>query len=685
MSKDSFLLGFATGTKVSRAETTGHATTSLSNSGFNYDKDYALGFFSGFHKQKEMTKDYKILLDLGDINWKHYINKYLGRPEPYEQGISKHDLESIRGDFSTHPFRAFNLEITFAQYSEYMINTESLYLNNNQLTELTLSKEMKRLTDFDFSNNQLTSLRIFAPIPETYILSVYNNKLTELIIPDTAVKLTGIYAQNNQLFNLNIPTTLKNLFTIDLSNNQLSTLDMSTEWVKLKDINLSTNWINEIVIPKELVSLINLNLSSNRLTKIDIPVELVNLTNLNLGNNQLQDISISSEFVNLKKIYLNNNILTSFDISASVLSQITELYLNDNRLTAINIDGLANLTVLDMKHNQLSTVTLANLPNCTITLGDVASVKYGNSTFDNITLDATLETLNLTNTHCIDHYWLSLMNNNLRNLSLTSFTSVKEAYLHNNKISKLDISDLPELTTLDASNNELSTIPALTEVPKLTKLDLGNNKLVNISNIEKLTELTELNLNNNLLVDVTISNILLKLTRLYLFTSSTLKTVTISNLPKLSFLDNTTIVNNSVTEITLNNLPSLGDRLVFNCSELTRIRVFNLNLLKGLGVTNSKIISINTSDLYNLPQLKILDLRYNSKLTSISLSDDVFNFSTTGSILLMLENNSNLTSVSLTGSNFNTWHFSISLTNTGLTKEQKDAITNQFPNAQVSY
>jgi Leucine-rich repeat (LRR) protein len=97
-----------------------------------------------------------------------------------------------------------------------------LYCHANQLTSLDVSQNIV-LTNLGCHNNQLTSLDVSQNIVLTN-LGCHNNQLTSLDVSANTA-LTQLYCNANQLTSLDVSTNT-NLIELDCYNNQLTSLDV---------------------------------------------------------------------------------------------------------------------------------------------------------------------------------------------------------------------------------------------------------------------------------------------------------------------------------------------------------------------------------------------------------------------------------------------------------------------------
>lgn len=78
------------------------------------------------------------------------------------------------------------------------------------------------------------------------------------------------------------------------------------------------------------------------------------------------------------------------------------------------------------------------------------------------------------------------------------FANLTDLNLSNNNISSIgQLNKLTNLTSLNLSNNKLSSIGSINKLTKLTTLDLSNNSLTELSGLEGMSALNYINLSNN--------------------------------------------------------------------------------------------------------------------------------------------------------------------------------------------
>lgn len=214
-----------------------------------------------------------------------------------------------------------NSSITDLTGIEAFVSLTTLYCDQNQLTTINLSQNIK-LTDLNVAENQLTSLNILSNVLLEK-LDCQKNKITDLNVSKN-IKLVKLNCGDNNLTSLNT------------SNNTLLT-SLGCHYNKINSLDVSEN-----LLLKELVCV------SNKLTIINVSKN----TELNIFDSY-------------------ENQITSIDISKN--PKITEFDCKDNRLTYLNLKNGNNINF------ELYYTNFINNPDLTCILVD--DVDYSNTTW----------------------------------------------------------------------------------------------------------------------------------------------------------------------------------------------------------------------------------------------------------------------------------------------------------------
>lgn len=214
---------------------------------------------------------------------------------------------------------------------------------------------------------------------------------------------------------------------------------------------------------------------------------------------------------------------------------------------------------------------------------------------------------NLTNLNCSYNQLTSLGTV----LSLPNLTAL---YCNHNQFTTLDVSGITTLTQLACNNN---SITSLTLNNNLTYLNCSNNPLGNLD-VSALTDLVNLQCNSNSLSNLDVTN-LINLQILHCKSNSltSLNVSTLVNLDRLDFsgnsintIDLSTLVNleylacsdNGLTSLNISSSPNLIE-LSCHINEISSLDVSTLTNLERLQINNNLLTTIDLTALSNLEHL----------------------------------------------------------------------------------
>ncbi|WP_203256591.1 T9SS type B sorting domain-containing protein [Hyunsoonleella ulvae] len=228
-------------------------------------------------------------------------------------------------------------------------------------------------------------------------------------------------------------------------------------------------------------ALIDLGLDTAPLDDFVPTTNIVGVTSLTIDNRGIQDLTGIEDFSALTQLFVQNNLLTTIDISTNTNLQI--LWCFNNALPNLNVSNNQNLISLRCDGNGVSTLDLSNNPELNV-------LTCENNTIQN--LDVSINTklnrlvcgnnlltnLNLSNNPEISQ--LDCSNNQISNLDMSNNTSITLLNCANNSINELDTSLQNQLIELDCSNNQLCYL----------NVNNGNNQNVTSMNFDGNTDLT---------------------------------------------------------------------------------------------------------------------------------------------------------------------------------------------------
>ena len=276
--------------------------------------------------------------------------------------------------------------ILHLKWSDFRHLTD-LYLNNNQFSEVSLSRGPRNLKLIRLKNNpvskvslsNLPNLTYLGSIigPGSHLSEVSLSRLTnmrDLSLGECPLLSKVSVSDLPNLEHLNIfsdpllsevsLTGIPNLKYLRFAwNDSLSTLSLS-ELPNLTTLICFDTSVSDVSGLSHLINLTKLDLRHNAITNVSGLSNLTNLMELYLTNNAISDVSGLSNLTSLTKLDLRNNLIS--DVTPlSNLTNLTKLDISNNLISdVIPFSNLTNLTELELSNNFISDVTpLSNLTN----------------------------------------------------------------------------------------------------------------------------------------------------------------------------------------------------------------------------------------------------------------------------------------------------------------------------------
>ena len=247
------------------------------------------------------------------------------------------------------------------------------------------------------------------------------------------------------------------------ANQIVNKLDGLEYFVNLEELNLRNHNVLNASVVSQLTKLKKLNLGNNGIKSIDVS-KLTALTELKLyANPELTKLDLTNNNA-LETLYLQGTSIEKLDLTGK--NNLVNVNANNCRLSSVVCSNLEKLERIEVVKNNLTTLTIENCP--------ALQQIHANSN--------KLSTLKLTNLPELNR--LNLYDNYLTEFS-GSFPKLMFLFLYDNRINKLDVSQLPLLLQFFVSKNNFET------------LDLSNNKIIRDLDATENEALTTINLKND--------------------------------------------------------------------------------------------------------------------------------------------------------------------------------------------
>lgn len=377
-----------------------------------------------------------------------------------------------------------------------VIDLEILDASHNHFVLLPANAfgTLKRLKFLKVDNNELSMVadKALEGLRNLKMVDMSSNKIVALpseLFRDQQQRIEEIYLQNNSISVLS-PDLFSNL-------TQLQVLDLSTN-------QLTSAWINKNTF-KGLIRLVLLDLSYNKITKLDPEIfkDLNILQVLNLRSNQLDNLAADTfaQLTNLYKLYLSHNRIKYLDAySLNQLSVLSELAIDNNLLTGVHPQAFRNCSALEKLHlngNELTKVPLA--------LTDMRFLQEVDLGENRITI---LEEPGFRGMHNLKG--LRLISNRIENITRKAFLDLPSLQILNlarNRIQYVEEGTFdmkPYLQAIRLDDNALSNVDGLfVNVPNLTWLNVSDNEILSFDYAQIPGELQWLDLHKNELSELT--------------------------------------------------------------------------------------------------------------------------------------------------------------------------------------
>lgn len=218
-----------------------------------------------------------------------------------------------------------------------------IFLDWNEITDLTPLKNFKALTKISFSGNQVSDLTPLANISSLENITAINNNINTIDTIKNLSNIKYICLDGNNLTDITATSNWTNLIDMSFQNNKIAKLPNLSKLTNLKSINISNNEIQTINNMANLSNVEKVEIDNNRLVSLNGIQNLTNLKILSCSNNEISDISEIAQLSNIENININKNQIQ--DISKLHLNtEIEYLYMDNNSI--LNFDMLSKLNNL---------------------------------------------------------------------------------------------------------------------------------------------------------------------------------------------------------------------------------------------------------------------------------------------------------------------------------------------------
>ena len=207
-----------------------------------------------------------------------------------------------------------------------------IFLDWNELTDISQLRGFKELEKVSFSGNNITDISVLGNIESLKNITAINNKIEDINVLRN-LELQYICLDGNSITDINVVSNWDNLINLSFSGNKIEnipdlskleyidTVNLSNNKIEkitggsavLKELNIDNNNLNSLAGIEQYSNLEILSISNNQISSLNELESLKNLENLNINKNQINDIGNLANCFNIKYLYMDNNNISNLE------------------------------------------------------------------------------------------------------------------------------------------------------------------------------------------------------------------------------------------------------------------------------------------------------------------------------------------------------------------------------------
>lgn len=214
-------------------------------------------------------------------------------------------------------------------------NIEGIWIQNNNIKDLSPLRGLNKLNSLVLSNNNIESINTLKDLSELQVLYINDNKITDMSPLKELNKLETLVISNNNISDISAlegKTELRAFESYD--NNKIKDLSPLKESFKLEFLVITSSDVSDISVLEDKVNLNHLAIIDSNIENVKPLKNLKNLRVLFLTKNSIKDISPLLPFDRFEILNINDNPLWENDGTNSKLGDVTgeksKSNINDN-------------------------------------------------------------------------------------------------------------------------------------------------------------------------------------------------------------------------------------------------------------------------------------------------------------------------------------------------------------------
>ena len=494
------------------------------------------------------------------------------------------------------------------------INLRMLDLSDNHFTNLDsvfgAGVRYSGLREVYINDNQLTDISALSSAPAITYLSLANNGLdsSDLDKITSFTTLRYLSLAYNKIDNVSSLENLKYLTELRLHNNQISDVRPLKKMIYMEALYLGHNQIRSgIDFLDNMTQLKVLYLNDNNIDDINNLVSLENLQAINVSNNpDLNNLSVLSRYTGtLEEIYAENDALTSFSFIDG-MTKLRILMLANNAPGETDYSDLLTSQLSELKEMQILTLSgkplydlnfLANMPN--LVRLDVANCRLGAFSGENSNIEAIANHYKTITILDISHNDMSGSESEINKLkNMSNLTILYADDICDGFDADTITKEMVNLKLISLENNGITTLNWLTRFRGLVYVDLAGNGFTSVDLGTQIGSRNRETLKYLYLETdqpCTFANVYMKLDE------NVLKELSLSgvNIPSLSYLP-------YMDDLEYLNLSNTGLTSLYGHDDPDLYDVYSIERFKNLKTLDVSGVQADITPLQNLPNLGTL-------------------------------------------------------------------------------
>ncbi|EAG1722558.1 leucine-rich repeat domain-containing protein [Listeria monocytogenes] len=268
------------------------------------------------------------------------------------------------------------LSIASIEGVQYLTNLRNLYMDNNQISNLTPISGLANLETLHLNNNQISDLGSLSGLINIRNLIMDNNQVSDLTPLSGLISLQTLQLNNNQISDLSSLSNATNLWALSINNNQISDLTPISRLTNLEVLHLNNNQVSNLTPISDFTNLAILYLDNNQVSDLTPISGFTNLSILHLNNNQISNIGVLSDFTSLSEILLDNNQISDLSALKDISMPMMGVSMKNQQVNNKPVDYQTNMFLPNTVRDNTNTLVTPE------TISDNGSYSSSNITWD---------------------------------------------------------------------------------------------------------------------------------------------------------------------------------------------------------------------------------------------------------------------------------------------------------------